>query len=61
MALVRGVCENRRVDAYDLYGISSNKGVKVKGVENCRLGRRNTIAVEDIMRQSRGHSNNDGQ
>ena len=57
VALLRGVCENRRVDAHDLYEMSSIKGVGIKGegirgVGSRRLERQNTIAVED-MRQSR--------
>ena len=48
VALMRRVCENRRVDAHGLYEMSSIKGVGNKGVASRRPGRRNTIAVENM-------------
>ena len=57
MALLRLVCENRRVDGHDLYEMSSIKGGEIKGVGS-RLERRKSIAVED-MRQSRRRTVND--
>lgn len=55
---MRRVCENRRVDAHDLFEVLSINGVGIKdvGIENMgsrRLGRRNPIAVFEDMRQSR--------